>query len=181
MITTDSSSRLQDQVSRAFLPILLFVVIACSSFKSVGRRPTDRAEDVEGMQLRCDITGYAQNFLGLHYRYAGVTPKTGFDCSGFTSYILREFNLKVSSCSSTQSRQGNRISLDEVLPGDLVFFGRRGHIQHVAMVVEKTAEGIMCVHSTCSRGIIVENISTSKYWKPKILFARDIISSQTAG
>ncbi|HOY06344.1 MAG TPA: C40 family peptidase [Saprospiraceae bacterium] len=181
MITTDPSSRLQDLVSRAFLPILLFVVIACSSFKSVGRRPSDRAEDVEAMQLRCDITGYAQNFLGLRYRYAGVTPKTGFDCSGFTSYILREFNLKVSSCSSTQSRQGNRISLDEVLPGDLVFFGRRGRIQHVAMVVEKTAEGIMCVHSTCSRGIIVENISTSKYWKPKILFARDIISGQTAG
>lgn len=181
MIKTDSSSRLQDQITRALYPTLLFILIASSSFKSIGRRPTDRAEDVEGMQLRCDITGYAQNFLGLHYRYAGVSPKTGFDCSGFTSYILKEFNLKVSSCSSSQSRQGERISLDEVLPGDLVFFGRRGRIQHVAMVVEKTPEGIMCVHSTCSRGIIVENISTSKYWKPKILFARDVITSQTAG
>lgn len=181
MTTTLPSSRPQDSLTRVFLPILLFILIACSSFKSIGRSPTDRAEDVETMQMRCDITGYAQNFLGIRYRYAGTAPKTGFDCSGFTSYILKEFNLKVSSCSSTQSRQGARISLKEVLPGDLVFFGRRGRIQHVAMVVENTPEGIICVHSTCSRGIIVENISTSKYWKPKILFARDIISSQTAG
>lgn len=181
MITIEPSSRPKGQLTRPFVSLLLLVVIACSSFKSIGRRPTDRAEDPEAMQLRCDITGYAQNFLGLRYRHAGVTPKTGFDCSGFTSYILKEFDMKVSSCSSSQSRQGKRISLDEVLPGDLVFFGRKGHIQHVAMVVEKTVDGIMCVHSTCSRGIIVENISTSKYWKPKILFARDVISSQTAG
>jgi hypothetical protein len=34
------------------------------------------------------------------------------------------------------------------------------------------------VHSTSSRGVVVENISTSKYWKPKILFARDVITGQ---
>ena len=91
---------------------------------------------------------------------------------------MDEFGVKVSACSTTQSRQGLKVSLNDVLPGDLVFFGTRGRIQHVALVVEKTAEGIFCVHSTCSRGIIVENISTSKYWKPKILFARDVITGQ---
>jgi len=130
------------------------------------------------MQLRCDVTGYAQNFLGLRYRSAGHSPKTGFDCSGFTNFILDEFGVKVSTSSTTQSRQGLKVPLNEVLPGDLVFFGGRGRIQHVAMVVEKTAEGIFVVHSTCSRGIVVENISTSKYWKPKILFARDVITGQ---
>ena len=130
------------------------------------------------MQFRTDITGYAQNFLGLRYRHAGHSPKTGFDCSGFTNYILDEFGVKVSACAATQSHQGMKVSLNDVLPGDLVFFGGPGHIQHVALVVEKTAEGIFCVHSTCSRGIMVENISTSKYWKPKILFARDVITGQ---
>jgi Cell wall-associated hydrolases (invasion-associated proteins) len=127
------------------------------------------------MQFRQDITGYAQNYLGLRYRKAGHSPKTGFDCSGFTNFVLAEFGVSVSSSSSTQSRQGLKISLNDVQPGDLIFFGPKGRIQHVAMVVEKTAEGIFCVHSTCSRGIVVENISTSKYWKPKILFARDVI------
>jgi cell wall-associated NlpC family hydrolase len=91
---------------------------------------------------------------------------------------MDEFQLKISACSRTQSTQGKKISLRDVLPGDLVFFGRSGRIQHVAMVVENTPEGIICVHSTSSRGIIVENISTSKYWKPKILFARDVITAQ---
>lgn len=157
--------------------ILLFAAFAASAFKPVSIRPS-RAEDAEIMQFRSNITGYAQNFLGLRYRHAGHSPKTGFDCSGFTNFILDEFGIKVSSCASTQSRQGLKVSLNDVLPGDLVFFGVPGRIQHVALVVEKTAAGIFCVHSTCSRGIIVENISTSKYWKPKILFARDVITGQ---
>jgi cell wall-associated NlpC family hydrolase len=175
--TLPSYCRLKTILQLSFFLTLLF---AGTSFKSIGRRPVGRSEDVERMQLRNDITGYAQNFVGIPYRHAGVSPRTGFDCSGFTSYIFQEFNLRVSSSSCTQSKQGDRISLDEVLPGDLVFFGRKGRIQHVAMVVEKTAEGIICVHSTSSRGIVVENISTSKYWKPKILFARDVVTDQTA-
>jgi cell wall-associated NlpC family hydrolase len=156
---------------------LLFVIFTASAFRPVSIRPST-AEEAEMMQFRTDISCYAQNFLGLHYRYAGHSPKTGFDCSGFTNYILNEFGVKVSTCSTTQSRQGLKVSLSEVLPGDLVFFGSKGRIQHVAMVVEKTSNGIFCVHSTCTRGIIVENISTSKYWKPKILFARDVITGQ---
>ena len=140
----------------------------------------NRTSDLSLIQLREWISGYAQNFTGIHYQYAGRSPRTGFDCSGFTSYILQEYDLKVSCSSSTQSTQGAKISLDEVLPGDLVFFGSKksGRIQHVAMVVECAADGIICVHSTCSRGVVVENISTSKYWKPKILFARDVITGQ---
>ncbi|MCC6411730.1 MAG: C40 family peptidase [Saprospiraceae bacterium] len=156
--------------------VLLFWV-SSSAFYSPGKNPA-REVGAEIMQLREQVTGWAQTFTGLRYRYAGQSPKTGFDCSGFTRYILKEFNINVSSSSSTQSRQGKRISLNDVLPGDLVFFGGKGYIQHVALVVENTAEGIICVHSTCSRGIVVENISTSRYWKPRILFARDVISDQ---
>jgi len=157
--------------------VLLFAAFAATAFKPFNIRPTP-VEAVEVMQFRQDIVGYAQNFLGLRYRSAGRSPKTGFDCSGFTNYILDEFSVQVSSCSATQSRQGLKVSLNDVLPGDLVFFGGRGRIQHVAMVVENTADGIFCVHSTCTRGIVVENISTSKYWKPRILFARDVISEE---
>jgi cell wall-associated NlpC family hydrolase len=157
--------------------LALSVWLSASAFYSPGKNPA-REAGAEMMQLREQITHWAQQFKGLRYRYAGRSPQTGFDCSGFTRYVLGEFDIDVSSSSSTQSRQGKRISLSDVLPGDLVFFGRKGYIQHVAMVVENTAEGIICVHSTCSRGIVVENISTSKYWKPRILFARDVITDQ---
>lgn len=127
------------------------------------------------MQLRKRITDYAQKYVGASYKYAGTSPSTGFDCSGFTCYVLKEFKIKVSPASAEQAKQGAKVSLDKVRPGDLIIFGDNSHIQHVAMVVERKKDGIICVHSTTSRGVIVENVSTSAYWKPKILYARDVI------
>lgn len=160
------------------VPLLAFFfsTAALNSPINAPARSTSSLDEV--MQLRTYITGYAQNFLGLRYRYAGRSPMTGFDCSGFTSYILGEFAVKVSASSATQSKQGKKIAFSNVQPGDLLFFGRRGAIQHVAMVVENTEEGIYAVHSTCTRGIIVENINKSSYWKPRLLYARDVISEQ---
>lgn len=175
-----------NRIGRSALAFLLLVVgMLGSSFELVDPpKPKsvsvseDRFSDPQLMRLREWIIDYAQEFKGTRYRYAGRSPKTGFDCSGFTSYVLHEFELNASSSSSTQSTQGIKIALDDVLPGDLVFFGSKKHIQHVAMVVECGPEGIICVHSTSSRGVIIENISTSKYWRPRILFARDIITDQ---
>ena len=160
-----ADSRSTSLLTRYFTFKTIFVLsfIACMSFTTpnktvdVGNAYTyeNRTADQQVMQLREWVTGYAQNFTGIRYVHAGHSPKTGFDCSGFTSYILGEFDLKASCSSATQSKQGERISLDEVLPGDLVFFGSKSHIQHVALVVECSAEGIICVHSTCSRGVIV--------------------------
>lgn len=163
------------------IPVAL-ISLVCSAFKigsgGGSEARSRRLTRAEMPEIRCDITGYAQNFVGLRYRYAGTSPRTGFDCSGFTSYIMKEFDVKVSSSSAMQSRQGVKVDLKEVQPGDLIFFSRnKGRsIQHVAMVVERTEAGIFCVHSTNSRGVVVENISTSKYWKPRILFARDVLS-----
>lgn len=127
--------------------------------------------------LRRNVVAYGQKFVGTEYRYAGTDPKTGFDCSGFTSYVLKEFNVKVSPASSKQATEGRSVSLDRAQPGDLIFFGDNAkHIQHVALLVKRGSDGLTCVHSTTSRGVIVENVSKSAYWKPKILFARDVIT-----
>jgi cell wall-associated NlpC family hydrolase len=171
-------------LTKTSLALSLFVATSFTNPEKVATAENpyafeNRVSDPKVMQLREWVSGYAQNFVGIHYHYAGRSPRTGFDCSGFTSYILKEFDLNASCSSATQSKQGERISLDEILPGDLVFFGRGNHIQHVAMVVECAADGIVCVHSTSSRGVIVENISKSRYWSSRLLFARDIITGQT--
>lgn len=152
-----------------FIPLFISLFLFGSAFRPI------RAVSAEMLQLREEIVDYAQQFVGIRYRYAGVSPTTGFDCSGFTSYILKKFDAKVSSSSAMQSIQGIKVPLSDVMPGDLLFFGRRGRIQHVAMVVEQGPDGIVCVHSTCSRGIVVENVNTSAYWRPRILFARDVL------
>ena len=176
---------MNDSFSLKKLNNLLFLIpfallsFVSSAFKTSGKNDNVRRRSLtEVMQVRQDVAGYAQNFVGIRYRHAGTSPRTGFDCSGFTSYILNEFDVKVSPSSANQSSQGLKIPLENVQPGDLIFFGHRGRVSHVALVVECTADGILCVHATNSRGIMVENVTISEYWQKKILFARDVITPQ---
>jgi hypothetical protein len=130
--------------------------------------------------LRNDIVGYSQNYLGLKYRYAGRAPETGFDCSGFTHFVMGTFGIKLSPSSSQQATQGEPVKLAETLPGDLVFFRRsaRSRVSHVAMVYSNDEKGIFIIHSTNSRGIVIDNLMESAYWRPKFFKARRVINVQ---
>lgn len=174
---------MRSKFSPGFILSVLMLVAACNFVKNARkeareptREPAPSTTTSAGAQFRNRIVTYAQKYVGSDYKYAGTSP-SGFDCSGFTSYVLKEFKVKASSASAMQAKEGKSVPVDRVQPGDLIFFGESSnHISHVAMVVKRSKAGIVCVHSTTSRGVIVENVSTSNYWKPKILFARDVIS-----
>jgi len=125
--------------------------------------------------LRKWVPGYGDSFGGIDYVYGGKTSD-GFDCSGFTKYIFNNYGIELSGHSGTQATQGKKIELKEAKPGDLIFFGRRGKVTHVGIVYSNTAEGIVAVHSTSSKGIMTQNVTKSSYWRPKIMFVRDVIS-----
>lgn len=130
------------------------------------------------MRLRQDVVTFAKKFQGTKYTYAGKEPRTGFDCSGFTSYVMARYDISLSSSSRQQENQGKKLNLDRVQSGDLIFYRRPGNdrVFHVSLVVDNTREGIEVIHAT-SRGVVIDNISTSSYWKPKISTARDVISN----
>ncbi len=159
------------------IPLIALLLTGCFTTKSPTRRPSSTtSSSTPSMRFRYGVVDDAEKFLGSPYLYAGRDPKTGFDCSGFTSYVLGRNNVKVSPASAAQSKEGKAIDLNKVLPGDLVFFSQDGSkVSHVAMVVSRGKNGIVCIHSTTSRGVIMENVSISSYWKTKILFARDVI------
>ena len=178
--------------NRLMIMAFAFLAIqACSPYKSSTYHP--RSEPVRNTgnknpgpsgpgynpgvsQIRTEIADYGQKFVGVNYKYGGQSPGTGFDCSGFTSYVLKGFGYTISPASAVQATTGDEVSLSRVQPGDLLFFGSsRKKIQHVALIVKRTDDGIVCVHSTTSRGVIVENVSQSSDWKPKILLARSVV------
>ncbi len=164
----------------SFFVLTLLLSAGCNLLKprtSAHPPATKPKTDTGTASLRRNVVNYGQKFVGTKYHYAGTSPNTGFDCSGFTSYVMKEFNIKVSPASSRQATEGRPVPLDRAQPGDLIFFGEDAkHIQHVALLVRRSSDGLTCVHSTTSRGVIVENVSKSSYWKPKILFARDVIT-----
>jgi cell wall-associated NlpC family hydrolase len=127
--------------------------------------------------LRRDIADYARRFVGTSYLYAGKKPESGFDCSGFTGYVLGNFGIAVSASSRDQARQGREIPIDQARPGDLVFYRRSSSeaVFHVSLVVENRGNQLWVAHSTTSRGVLVEDVLASKYWKPYLYMARDVM------
>lgn len=159
------------------LLLLLAVLAAVASCSPLKTAKSGSSPSGSVMRTRQDIAEFGQKFVGTNYKYAGQSPSTGFDCSGFTSYVMKGFGISLSPASAAQSGAGRLVDADRVLPGDLLFFGESSQkIQHVALVVKRDKSGITCVHSTTSRGVIVENVSASSYWKPKILFGRDVVT-----
>lgn len=83
------------------------------------------------------VLDYARRFLGVRYTWGGTSPSSGFDCSGFTQYVFRNFGINLPRVSRSQASVGTRVSYSNLRPGDLVFFSSRpgGTITHVGIYV----------------------------------------------
>jgi cell wall-associated NlpC family hydrolase len=80
------------------------------------------------------VVDLATSFLGTPYRWGGATP-AGFDCSGLVYYTYRKAGLAVPRTSQEQFRAATPVPIARAVPGDLVFFGRRGSISHVGIYI----------------------------------------------
>jgi len=107
--------------------------------------------------------------MGKPYVYGGKKPSSGFDCSGFTAHVYNENGVSVSGPSYQQAKQGKKKSMRELKEGDLVFFGSGRKVTHVAIVASADRDKLEVIHSTSSRGVVIDDISNSDYWKKRYL------------
>ncbi|MDE5635013.1 MAG: C40 family peptidase [Muribaculaceae bacterium] len=129
------------------------------------------------MQLVADLLNEASQHMGIRYVRGGKTPK-GFDCSGFTSYVFRQFGYSLSASSKGQFGQGVEINPEDVRPGDLLFFkGRNSRtVGHVAIAVNNDPESgdISFIHAAVKGGIRIDRVSTP-YYSKRYIGARRVI------
>ena len=90
------------------------------------RQPPTEATLVAREQAR--IVRFARHYLGVRYVYGGVSPASGFDCSGFTRFVYAHFGITLPHYSGGQFSIGRRVSRGGLRPGDLVFFDGLGHV-----------------------------------------------------
>lgn len=176
----------------ALMLLVAFITVKCDVLNDLTREPMPKSGSTsrpapsstsstlskKEAALREDIVSYAEKYRGTEYQSAGKNPRTGFDCSGFTSYVMDHFDIDLSPSSQTQSKQGMSKFINQVEPGDLIFFRRKATdpIFHVALVVSRDSKSLKVIHSTTSRGVVIDDILASDYWRPKIDSARDIVS-----
>ena len=122
-----------------------------------------------------NIITYAKNFLGTPYHYGGTSP-SGFDCSGFIYYVMGNFGMSLTRSSYGLAEFGENVMLSEVRAGDLMFFTGRNsnarNVGHVALVIDHNEQGIKFIHASTSRGVVIDNFNTSKYYIPRFLKAK---------
>lgn len=112
-----------------------------------------------------EIINTAKSFLGTPYVWGGTSP-SGFDCSGFTQYVLAQNGKSIPRTSQEQFASGQAVDKSQLQAGDLVFYGN-GEATHVGIY-----EGNNKIIHSPHTGDVVKESDFSTYWTSAYLGAR---------
>lgn len=108
--------------------ILLFAFAWTLALPALARAKAHRSARVAHAEQSASVVRYAKRFLGIRYSWGGMSPRSGFDCSGFVAYVYRHFGVALPHYTVSQFSRGRRVERWALRPGDLVFFGGLSHV-----------------------------------------------------
>ena len=114
------------------------------------------------------LVSRAMNYLGTPYRPGGISPSTGFDCSGFVYYLYGAvFGQSIPRMPHDMAREGMTVARSDLKRGDLVFFGYRGTFTHVGIY----AGNGQFVHATHSGSPLQVSPLDGDYYRDRYMTA----------
>ena len=105
----------------------------------------------------------ARQFVGYPYVWGGTSP-SGFDCSGLVYYAYKQIGVNLNRNSAAQFSNGYSVGINNLKPGDLVFFNQSGSIDHVGMIVDYNGNYVHAVSPGV--GVQIGNIYNS--WSQRV-------------
>lgn len=135
-----------------------------------------KAVNPESMAMISDLLKEARKHLGKPYRHGSKGPNS-FDCSGFSSYVYRQFGYSISPASKAQYFEGTKVDRKSLREGDLVFFNGRnmnngvGHVGIVVSADNNTGE-FKFIHASI-KGVKISECEG--YYAKRYIGARRII------
>ncbi|MDD5298028.1 MAG: C40 family peptidase [Rhodocyclaceae bacterium] len=115
-------------------------------------------------------SGFA--YMGVDYRRGGTSAETGFDCSGLVRRVFGDaFGVDLPHNARAISKEGTKISVKDLKPGDLVFFNTlRKTFSHVGIYVGNN----LFLHAPSSGGGVRLDDLRERYWVKHFNGARRI-------
>jgi len=149
---------------------LALIVLFCSCASP--KKMTVRDEKVD------KVIDEARSYIGTPYKYGG-TSRSGMDCSGLLCNSFRAIDVSLPRSSADQSNLGQEIKMNDLQPGDLVFFAtsnKKKKITHVGLVTERNGkDNIKFIHASSSLGVVETNIFAD-YYQKRFRVARRVIN-----
>ncbi len=152
------------------------------SGRSASRQPaTDSTGQTRLLSLtaadKSDLIRFAKTFIGTPYKFgSGPYEKTHtFDCSSFVQYVYAHFGVDLPRSSRSQAQVGQTVDVNQLEPGDLLFFytpGRFASNRIVGHVAIYTGDG-QIIHTYGDPGVTVTDFS--EYWRNRFLFAKRVV------
>lgn len=119
---------------------------------------------------RDSIIEYAKKYLDTPYKYASSDPKKGFDCSGFVSYVFKNFGMNLPRSSGSYKNLGTALKPEDFKVGDiLVFYGYKDRtvIGHLGIICEADGMHSKFIHASSGKAqkVTITALDTEHYTK----------------
>lgn len=116
------------------------------------------------------VVNTAKQYLGIPYVWGGETPGTGFDCSGFTSYVLAQNGITIPRTAALQFGSGTPVTRSNLRVGDLVFFTTyTAGASHTGIYL---GDGNFIHASSAAGKVTISNLNNSTYYSSRFLGGR---------
>lgn len=169
---------------RFYYPFIVSALLCVSAACPAAEPAADASKSpASAEQAYSDWSGTAQEVLmnalsltGIKYKYGGNSPETGFDCSGFVRYVFQQAaNLTLPHGARALSQLGQVVPIDQLQPGDLVFFNTlKSAFSHVGIYLG----GNRFIHApSAGGGIHVVNMD-DEYWAKRFNGARRLDATE---
>ena len=107
-----------------------------SQYVKAGSFESTVSPDAGGSAAGRRVAEYALQFVGYNYCWGGMSPETGFDCSGLVYYVYRQFGYTLNRVACDQANNGVHVEPDQLQPGDILcFYSGSDYIGHVGIYI----------------------------------------------